>query len=239
MGSNDSERRPVVGISTYTENARWGVWDREATLLPRAYPDAVARAGGVPVLLPPTSGQAGRVLDTLDGLVVSGGPDVDPARYGATPRAETGGLNPERDGWELELTRGALGRDLPLLAICRGAQVLNVADGGTLHQHQPEVLGHDRHRPAPGVFGTIRVRLDPGSVTGSILGPDSEVRCHHHQAFDRVGNGLRVVGRAEDGGIEAVELPGHRFAVGVQWHPEEHLEHHDVRLFAALVAAAR
>lgn len=237
MGSSVCEDSPLIGATTYVERARWGVWDREATLLPRLYPDAIARGGGVPLLLPPAPGRAGACLSALDGLVVSGGRDVDPARYAAAPHPRTGECCPERDGWELELTWAALERGLPVLAICRGAQILNVATGGTLHQHQPEVVGHEGHCPGPGVFGRTLVRLDVGGVPGSVLGPEVEVRCHHHQAFDRVGRGLRVVGWGSDGSVEAVQMPGHRFVVGVQWHPEEDTD--DVRLFRALAEAAR
>lgn len=236
MVSSDSEARPVIGISTYVEHASWGVWEREATLLPRLYPDAVTRAGGVPVLLPPAVECSERVLDALDGLVTSGGPDVDPQLYGAETNAHTSVGSAERDSWELALTHGALERDLPLLAICRGAHLLNVATGGSLQQHQPDIVGHQGHRPAAGVFGTITVRLEADSLTGSILGSETKVDCHHHQAFDGVGTGLRVVGRAEDGGVEAVEFPGRGFAVGVQWHPEE--DRSDTRLFTALVNAS-
>lgn len=236
MVSSDSEARPIIGISTYVERASWGVWDREAVLLPRLYSDAVTRAGGVPVLLPPVIGQSERILDALDGLVTSGGPDVDPQLYGARAEPETGGGSAERDSWESGLTRGALARDLPLLAICRGAHLLNVVTGGDLQQHQPDVVGHQEHRPAAGVFGTTAVRLAADSLTGSILGTETTVDCHHHQAFAEVGSGLRVVGRSQDGGIEAVEHPGYSFVVGVQWHPEE--DRSDTRLFTALVTAS-
>jgi gamma-glutamyl-gamma-aminobutyrate hydrolase PuuD len=176
------------------------------------------------------------VVAGLDGVVVTGGPDVDPARYGAARHPQTGRPRPERDGWEVALCLAALARDLPLLAICRGVQVLNVAQGGTLHQHLPEVVEHSRHRVAPGHMESNAVTLASGSLTASILGTSTQGLCHHHQAIDRLGDGLRAVGRAADGTIEALEAEGKTFAVGVQWHPED--DPGDDRLFRALVDAA-
>jgi gamma-glutamyl-gamma-aminobutyrate hydrolase PuuD len=178
----------------------------------------------------------GQVLGVLDGLVITGGPDLDPDRYAAARHAKTGPPRPERDTWELGLAQGALAVGLPLLAICRGLQVLNVALGGTLHQHLPDVVGHDGHRPAVGQMGTTAVSMQPGSIFSEILGPTTSVLCHHHQAIDRVGAGLRPLGYASDGTIEAVECTGHPFALGIQWHPED--DPGDDRLFAALAAAA-
>jgi putative glutamine amidotransferase len=236
VGSNGSSApRPVVGITAYGEDARYGVWDNEAVLLPRTYPDVVIAAGGVPVLLPPVPESAAAV-DRLDAVVLAGGPDVGPDRYGAAPHPRTGAPRPERDDAELAVVRRALERGIPVLGVCRGAQVLNVALGGTLVQHVPDAVGHAGHNPSPGVFGTIEVTLEPGSRVGAALGRGATVRCHHHQALDRLADGLVVTGRAGDGLVEAVEHAGSPWVVGVQWHPEEDAT--DVRLMAALVTAA-
>jgi gamma-glutamyl-gamma-aminobutyrate hydrolase PuuD len=172
----------------------------------------------------------------LDGVVMTGGPDVDPGRYGASAHAQTDAPRRERDAWELALCEAALEMDLPLLAICRGLQVLNVALGGTLHQHLPDVVGHDSHRGTLGHMSPNSVAIEPGTAVASILGSGTEGLCHHHQALDRMGGRLRAVGFAPDGTVEAAELPGHAFAVGVQWHPEDNPA--DDRLFSALVGAA-
>lgn len=239
MASSDSDGadRPLIGITTYLERARWGIWDRDFALLPRVYVDAVARAGGVPVLLPPLSDGAREAVARLDGLVVAGGADVDPAAYQATAHPLTVDTRPQRDGWEMALLQEAHARDTPVLGVCRGAQVLNVAAGGTLHQHLPDVVGNDEHRPAPAQYGTVRVRLAPDSVLGELLGAGVDVPCYHHQALDRLGSGVRPTGWAQDGTVEAVELAGEQFCVAVQWHPEE--DDSDLRLFEALVGAAR
>jgi gamma-glutamyl-gamma-aminobutyrate hydrolase PuuD len=228
--------RPRIGITTYLEPTSWGVWHREAAALPRAYLDAVVASGGVPLLLPPVGIPDAGVLDVLDGLVVAGGCDVDPASYDAEPHPETTDTRPDRDAHERVLIDGALDRDLPLLAICRGLQMLNVTLGGTLHQHVPDVVGHDAHRAAPAVFGSIEVKTEPGTPLAALLGERLTVPCYHHQAIDRLGAGLRVTATADDGTVEAVEVAGRRFAAGVQWHPEENPD--DLRLFEALAAAA-
>jgi gamma-glutamyl-gamma-aminobutyrate hydrolase PuuD len=237
--------RPVVGISTYREHARWGPWEQPAALLPQTYVDGVARAGGVPVLLPLAAplAEAGATADAatgaiaaLDALLLSGGADVDPAHYGEPAHPHTRTL-PERDDWEFALLRAALASGLPVLAVCRGMQLLNVACGGTLHQHLPDVGGHLQHRPAHGVFGSTDVQITPDSRLAGILGPTSTVACHHHQAVDVLGAGLGPVAwAAADRTVEAIEHAGHEFVVGVQWHPEESAA--DDRLFAALVRAA-
>ena len=237
MASSGSDRRPRIGVTTYLEPARYGVWSQEAALLPRAYVDVVARVGGWPLLLPPVDGLEADVVGALDGLVLSGGGDVTPSRYGAAPHPLTGRTSAVRDAAEEALLRAALARDVPVLGVCRGMQVLNVALGGTLVQHLPEVVGHDGHRPGPATFGRTRVRLDADSLVGRLLGDDVDVGCSHHQAVDVLSPELVAVGRAEDGTVEAVELRGPRFAVGVQWHPE--VDGDDCRLFHALVAAAR
>ncbi|WP_346619275.1 gamma-glutamyl-gamma-aminobutyrate hydrolase family protein [Blastococcus montanus] len=222
-------------MTTYLQNARHGVWDHEAAVLPRSYVDVVARVGGSPLLLPPVDEVDPDVLGVLDGLVLSGGGDVDPARYGAEPHPRTGGTSAVRDTAEETLLRAALAADVPVLGVCRGMQVLNVALGGTLVQHLPDVVGHEGHQPAPATFGTTRVRLDEGSLLGGVFGGETEVHCYHHQAVDVLAPELVAVGRAHDGTLEAVELRGPRFAVGVQWHPE--VDGDDCRLFQALVDA--
>lgn len=235
MGSNGSSARPVIGVTAYGEHARYGIWDHEAVLLPRTYPDVVLAAGGVPVLLPPVP-ESATAVDRLDAVVLAGGPDVGPDRYGAAPHPSTGQPRPERDAAELAVLHRALERGIPVLGVCRGAQILNVGLGGTLVQHVPDAVGHSGHNPSPGVFGTIAVTLVAGSRVGAALGPETTVRCHHHQALDRLADGLVVTGRAPDGLVEAVELTGSRWVVGVQWHPEEVAA--DVRLMTALVTAA-
>ncbi|HEX3711623.1 MAG TPA: gamma-glutamyl-gamma-aminobutyrate hydrolase family protein [Trebonia sp.] len=225
----------VIGLSTYSEPATMLVWQREFAMLHASYVAATERAGGVAVLLPPQAAGVGEVLDRIDGLVLTGGADVDPRRYGEEPGMRTSRSRELRDEWETALAVAALRRGLPLLAVCRGLQILNVALGGSLHQHLPDVTGHDRHQPGPGVFGEVEVRTEPGTRTAGLIGPRVRAHCHHHQAVDRLAPGLLISGRADDGTVEAVELPGDAFAVGVQWHPEENGE--DSRLLAALVAA--
>lgn len=227
---------PLIGLSTYVERARYGAWDEPAALLPYSYVLAVVRAGGCPVLLPPAPAQPRAVLSALDGLVLTGGPDVAPGAYGAEPHAETDAPREQRDAWEIGLCQEALDTDLPLLAICRGLQVLNVAMGGTLHQHLPDVVGHEGHRGTLGQTTPNHVGLSPGSVLASVLGTETEGLCHHHQGVDRLAGGLRAVGFADDGTVEAIEVTSQRFAVGVQWHPEDNPA--DDRLFTALVEAA-
>jgi putative glutamine amidotransferase len=234
------ERRPVIGISASHQQARWGNWDAQATLLPRRYADRVSEAGGVPVLLPPVAGIAD-ALQRLDGLVLSGGGDIDPARYGATAAAETGQPMPERDAAELALCHQARAAGLPVLGICRGLQVINVAAGGTLHQHLPAVVGHDGHSPAEGSYGTHEVTVAPGTRLAAVLGPAAghgiAVPTHHHQAIDRLGAGLAATAWTADGIVEAVEPESGdtAFLLAVQWHPEAG---DDLSLFRALTAAA-
>jgi putative glutamine amidotransferase len=233
-------RRPVVGLTTYSEHASMLVWQQEFAMLHATYVAATERAGGIAVLLPPQgAGAEGaeEVLDRVDGLVLTGGADIDPLRYGEAPAERTSAPRALRDEWEIELTRAALRRDMPLLAICRGLQILNVALGGSLHQHLPEVTGHEGHQPAPGVFGAIDVKIEPETRTDELIGPWVRVSCHHHQALSRLAPGLKVTGRADDGMVEAAEVAGQAFAVGVQWHPEENTD--DDRLFVALADAAQ
>jgi len=220
------DRPPRIGLTTYREPAAWGVWDERADLLPATYADEIDAAGGVALLLPPSAVDAERaaaaVLDGLDGLVLTGGPDVDPDLYAAPRHAATGPARPDRDTWELALTRAALDRGVPLLAICRGLQVLNVALGGTLQQHLPDLVGHDGHCPTPGRHAHHDVRLDPQSRIGEFLGPQPTVATYHHQAIDRLGAGLAAIGWAADGTIEAAQGTGPAWVAGVQWHPEVH-----------------
>lgn len=239
--SGSDRRRPVIGLTTYLEQARTGVWDVPAAFLPKSYFDSVTRAGGIAVLLPPQPvdrAVAERVLDGLDGLIVCGGKDIDPARYGQEAHPETDEPRHDRDAWEDALLRAALERELPFLGICRGAQMLNVALGGTLHQHLPDVVGDRRYQAGGGIFNTVEVGVDPGSRLAGILGGDTVfAHVYHHQAIDRVADGLQVSARTADGTIEAVELPSVPYAVAVQWHPE--IDAEDLRLFASLVDAAR
>jgi gamma-glutamyl-gamma-aminobutyrate hydrolase PuuD len=229
----DDSAAPVVGLTAYCERAAFGVWDVDAVLLPRNYTDMVADAGGVPVLLPPRA-EAVAAVDRLDAVVLSGGADVGADRYGRLPHPRSGAPRPDRDETELAVLERALELGIPVLAVCRGAQLLNVALGGSLVQHLPDTVGHDGHNPRPGVFGTVVVELDAGGRVGALLGRSVQVQCHHHQAIERLADGLAVTGRAADGTIEAVELAGREFVLGVQWHPEQD----DQRLFSALVAAA-
>lgn len=229
-----------IGLTTYLEPARWGAWDQPAALLPTTYVESVTAAGALPVLLPPlypgeVAAAAGAAVAVVDGLVLTGGSDVDPGRYGAAAHSETDAPRAQRDLWEAALLRAALEVDRPVLAVCRGAQLLNVERGGTLHQHLPEVLGEVTHRPRLGAFAAVAIAVDPGSRLADIVGHAPDVLCHHHQAIDRLGEGVEVCARAADGTVEAVELPAARFALGVQWHPEES---GDPRLFAALIDAA-
>ncbi len=241
--------RPLIGVTTYRQTTSWWAWERDAALVPGPYLDVVEASGGESVLLPPPAEGASRpasegaelaarhrrVVAALDGLVLIGGGDLDATQYGAEADPRNGGTNRHRDDLEVGLVLAALEADLPVLAVCRGMQVLNVALGGDLVQQLPDRIHSTRHQPRPGAFGTIRVTTDPESAVHQIIGERAEVLCCHHQAVDRLGEGLVVAARSEDGVVEAVESPGHRFVVGVQWHPEERA---DRPLFDALVGAA-
>ena len=229
--------RPVVGISTYRETARWGVWETAADVLHAQYADAVVAAGGVPVLLPPAAGTedvARTVVARIDALVVSGGADVDPGRYGAEPHRRTSSWREDRDAWETALLQAAEEIGLPTLGVCRGMQLMAVAAGGSLHQHTPELVGHEEHNPGGDSFGRTTVRTAEGSRLRAAVGERAEVGCHHHQSVD-LHPGFDAVAWAADGSLEAMERPGERFCLAVQWHPEVGTDH---TLFAALVAAA-
>jgi putative glutamine amidotransferase len=228
--------RPIVGITSYAENARWGVWEAPAALIPLSYVRAVEDAGGRALLVPPNVEGVEETLDALDGLVLSGGADLDPTSYGAEAHPETNGVRPERDRAELALLEGALARDMPVLAVCRGSQVLNVARGGDLVQHLPEIVGHEGHKETPGVFAEHEVDVLPETKLRDVIGERAPVKSHHHQGYGSLGEGLREAARAEDGTIEAIEDPSQRFALGVLWHPEED---EDAALFRALVEEAR
>lgn len=235
--------RPVIGISTTLARARWSHWDQEAALLPRSYVTAVQRAGGLALMIPPDERfdeDADGVLDFLDGLILSGGVDIDPAAYGGERHPETDRPVPDRDRAEIALARRALERDIPLLGICRGMQLMNVATGGTLIQHLPDAFGHHEHRRTRGSFDDADhdVRLQPGSLAARVAGEELHAtKSHHHQGVDRLGDGIVVTGWSVlDDLPEAIELPDRRFALGVQWHPEVDERS---RLVSALVEEAR
>ncbi|HEY2288338.1 MAG TPA: gamma-glutamyl-gamma-aminobutyrate hydrolase family protein [Streptosporangiaceae bacterium] len=234
---------PLIGISCYRQQARWGAWDLRASLLPDRYVASVAAAGGIPVLLPPVP-LVEEAVPRLDAIILAGGGDIDPARYGAERDPHCGPSSDERDGAELALAAAGLATGVPVLGICRGLQVLNVALGGTLHQHLPDVVGHDGHSPVPDGYGAHEVSVAPGSRLAAILNRTDltdhlpvVVPTHHHQAIDVLGDGLAATAWATDGTIEAAELDParHPFVVAVQWHPEAG---EDLSLFRALVAAA-
>ncbi len=229
--------RPLIGLSTYREQARWGVWNTNADLLPTVYAAAIEAVGGIPVLLPPVARpeeDAPAVVARLDGLVISGGADVEPKRYGEHPHARTVRWREDRDAWELALLDAAESADLPTLGVCRGMQVMAVRAGGTLDQHTPDLVGHETHNPGNDRFGEVDVATRPGSKVHSLVGERLTVHCHHHQSV-RDHPGFEAAAWAEDGTLEAMELPGGRYCLAVQWHPEMV---HDAGLFRALVQAA-
>jgi putative glutamine amidotransferase len=227
--------RPLVGITTYVTRAAFGVWDLDAALVPYDYVAAVERAGGRALLVPPDTAGTEETLDALDGLIFSGGSDLDPGLYGQEPHPETDGIVAARDSAELALLQAALARDLPVLAICRGSQILNVALGGDLDQHLPDSVGDETHKQIPGTFAEHPVDIVPDERLAPVLEERVSVKSHHHQGFGRLGEGIRVAAVADDGTVEAIWNPGSRFAVGVLWHPEAG---EDGRLFEELVEQA-
>lgn len=233
--------RPVIGITTYVEPASWGVWrDIPAALIPHAYVRHVAQAGGLPLLIPPlpagaTAEDVREILSRVDGLLLAGGSDVDPRRYGAQPHPSVQEPRTQRDESELDLARVSAESDLPVLGICRGMQVMAVAAGGDLVQHLPDLLGNQSHLPEPGVYGQHEVRIEPGTRLAKALGDRVEVAHYHHQGVGR-HPGLNATAWTDDGLLEAFEDPDAAFRLGVQWHPEQG---QDPRLFEALVEAAR
>ena len=232
-----SDALPVIGLSTYREEATWGVWSQHADLLHHEYADSVVAAGGVPVLLPPATSDARyaeAVVARRDGLVICGGADLDPGRYGQQPHPRTANWRPDRDAWEAALLVASDAVGLPVPGVCPGMQLMAAVAGGALDQHTPDLVGHEGHGPAPGVFGATEVAVDPGSRLFALVGDRIEVPCHHHQSVaDHPG--YTTVARAADGTVEAMERPGERFCLAVQWHPEKSTE---MALFRGLVEAA-
>jgi putative glutamine amidotransferase len=234
--------RPLIGICAAVEQARWASWDLVVTMAPQTYPAAVQAAGGIAAILPPdpvATADPDVLLDRIDGLLLAGGSDIDPATYGADPDPETAGYRAERDEFELALLRRALERDMPALGICRGMQMLNVACGGTLDQHVPDRLdGDPLHREVPGTFSEHGVELVPGTLAArAVGGGHATIKSHHHQGVGALGEGLQVSGySATDRVVEAIELPDRSYALGVLWHPEEDMYS---KVISSLVDAAR
>ncbi len=226
-------RRPLIGITCYVEQAKWGPWDEPTALLLNTYVEAVSGTGARVLILPPDAVD-GDVVSVLDGLVLAGGADIDPARYGAGAHPQTAGIRPTRDAGELVLLAAAQARDLPVLGVCRGMQLMAVAAGGTLHQHMPDIVGTEEHRPEVGAYGGHDARFAAGSLVAGILGENLKVNSYHHQGVDDPG-ALTVTGWASDESIEVLEDPARRFYLGVQWHPEATSDH---RLFQALADSA-
>lgn len=242
MGLSASETAPLIGVTSYLEQAQTGVWDVRASFLPQVYLDAVTDVGGIAIVLPPQPASpeiARAIVARLDGLILSGGADVDPARYGQEPHERTAPPRVDRDEFESALVDAAIEAGLPLLGICRGAQVLNVELGGSLIQHLPDVVGDESYQAGAGVFNEVDIEVDEGSRIAEVLGDDRTARAHlyHHQAIDRIGEGVTVTSRTADGVIESIELDSMPFGVAVQWHPEENPA--DRRLFQGLVEAAQ
>ena len=227
---------PVIGLTTYREHAAWGVWQQHADVLPTQYATSVEATGAVPLLLPPVGqvGAADTVVGRLDALVISGGADIDPSRYGADPHPRTAGWREDRDAWEVALLDAAEAIRLPVLGICRGMQLMAVHAGGHLHQHTPDVVEHDEHSPGGDAFGDIAVTTVPGSRVAALVGERLTVSCHHHQSVLE-HPGYLASAHAADGTVEAIEAADDRFWVAVQWHPETAA---DVGLLAGLVRAA-
>ncbi|GAT74018.1 gamma-glutamyl-gamma-aminobutyrate hydrolase family protein [Microbacterium hydrocarbonoxydans] len=239
MVSNDSESAVLIGVTTYLERAQQGVWDVRAAFLPEQYLTGVTAAGGIALLLPPQDPDAAdAAIAGMDGLILTGGADVAPELYGEERHPLTDPARVDRDAWELALFRAAERRRIPVLAICRGLQLVNVARGGTLQQHLPESLGTERYRIGGGVFAENQVAVSPGTALAEVLGEgDVRVHSYHHQGIDRLGDGLVAAARSDDGLVQAFVDTSGGHLVGVQWHPEENGE--DRRLFEDLVSQAR
>lgn len=233
-----SGRKPIIGISTYQEQASWRGWHRHASVVPTDFVGAILDVGGIPVLLPPSGDEpeARAVAAELDGLLLVGGADIDPARYGEDGSSACTGLDPARDRWETALLSVALDGDLAVLGVCRGMQLINVVLGGTLERHLPDLIGHDGHQPAEPVFAENVIELDESRLPGAVLGPKVVMACYHHQSVRDLGAGVVATGWSQEGVIETISVPDRRFVVGVQGHPEVG---GDRRLFADLVRAAR
>ncbi|POH85162.1 gamma-glutamyl-gamma-aminobutyrate hydrolase [Ralstonia pickettii] len=240
MTAAPAGRPPVIGLTTYLERIQQDIWDLRAPYLPATYLDAVTTHGGVGVLLPPqpvTDAAVEATLDGIDALVITGGLDVDPARYGQAPHPTTDRPREDRDAWELALLAGARRRGIPVFGICRGLQLINVAFGGTLHQHLPDVLGDSRYQIGGGVFARGEATVEPGTRLADALGAGgTSILSYHHQGIDRVGDGLVVSARSADGLVQGIETAGEDYLVAVQWHPEQ--DPSDPRLFAAVIAQA-
>ena len=233
---------PVIGLSCYRTPGTMTIYDGELASLPAQYLDSVTRAGGIGVLLPPqplSAAQARDIVSRLDGLLLTGGADIDPSRYGEELSPQHEGFETVRDASEDALLTAALEGDLPVLGICRGAQMLNVHLGGTIHQHLPDVVGHDRYRKPGQSFTPEEITISPGSLLSEALGGELTVMgpVQHHQAINRVADGLVVTARGFDSVVQGIEHPGYRFCLAVQWHPEEDAS--DDRLVAALINAAK
>ncbi len=239
MTTKAGPARPMIGVTAYDEEAAWGFWHKQASLVPAEYVRSLASAGANPVVIPvqdELEGAPDLFVERFDGLLFTGGPDVDPARYGAEPHPRSQPPRRARDSQELALLSAAERSGLPVLAVCRGMQLLNVVRGGTLHQHLPDVVGHEEHNPTPGAFSRHLVRVDEASLLHKALGWDARyVPTHHHQAIDRLADGLDAAAWAEDGTIEGVEDPSKQFLIGVQWHAEAD---DDPAVFESLVAVA-
>jgi putative glutamine amidotransferase len=230
-----SSRRPLIGLTTYREPAAWGVWNTSADLLPAVYVKSVEAAGGAAVMLPPQSSGADDIVSRLDGLIMCGGGDIEPARYGQKPHPCTRNFRRDRDSWELALLNAADENGLPTLGICRGMQLMAVRTGGVLDQHTPDIVGHDEHSPEADAYGWISITTTSDSLVRRLVGNDLQVSCHHHQSL-ATHPGFVATARAADGTVEAIEDPDRHFWLGVQWHPENSGDH---GLFAGLVEAAR
>ena len=234
--------KPIIGVTSYRTHGQMTIYDTELAVLPAQYVEGVTRAGGLVALLPPqeiSAAEAEQLVSRIDGLMVTGGSDVGPARYGQTPGPHTEETDLRRDSSEDALLRAARASGIPILGICRGAQMLNVHMGGTLHQHLPDVVGHTRYQMGDGVFHLETMTLEEGSLVSRIFDGDTHVPgpVYHHQAIDAVAPGLTVSARGFDGVIQAIEMTDYRFGVAVQWHPEENLD--DIRIFEAFVKACR